>query len=679
MSGFPRSGALVVLVLSAVLLPLRAGAQAVLSVSPTSISLQGTAGSNVASSTVRINNGGNRALRWSIVPPTATWLTVSPNRGVNNGTLTLTFRTSGLPAGQHSTSFKVETDTGSAVTVSVQINFAAATLIPKLAVSCPSSMTSSSSTGSAMPVSYSVTTSGGVAPVTVSGNPASGSPFPVGTTTVQVNAKSSDGQTASCSFPVMVTSTVAKLTVSCPSNATVASSSGSPVPVTYTPTTSGGVAPVTVNASPSSGSQFAVGTTNVQVNAKSSDGQTAGCGFTVTVTAPSSDGWTFCASEGGFCAFSGTMNVRYGANGSYYYKSLSGGTACTNAVFGDPAVNTPKQCSIGGAAPTTPPPPTTSSYGPRSTITCPSGALDIWPGSLIPNIVNLHSAGTTYCLRAGVHAITGAITPKRGDTFVGEFGAILDGSGWTTSDDTQAAFRAHNQDIDYVTIRNLVIRNMPQRGIHAYYYMADHWTIEYNEIAHTRYTGLVFPGDSIIRNNYIHHNQFAGYMGPYAHNTVVEGNEIAYNGGQNKIAETRNVTFRNNFVHHNAGTGIWYDSNNTGAVVEGNRVEDNGHHRHLLRDQQRWHHPEQHHPAERGCRRDAAPCPGTCRFTTTRSTAISGGSPTSSTAPRSRSRPASISRTTRRMTTRSSSALRAARSRTASAMRRAPRPRSRPI
>ncbi len=221
-------------------------------------------------------------------------------------------------------------------------------------------------------------------------------------------------------------------------------------------------------------------------------------------------------------------------------------------------------------------PAPTSTYGPTPAITCPVGAYDLWPGSNIPFLISFQPAGTTYCLRAGVHAITGAITPKRGDTFVGEFGAILDGSGWSTSDDTQAAFRAHNQDIDYVTIRNLVIRNMPQRGIHAYYYMADHWTIEYNEIAHTRYTGLVFPGDSIIRNNYIHHSQFAGYMGPYAHNTVVEGNEIAYNGGQNKIAETRNVTFRNNFVHHNAGTGIWYDSNNTGSVVEGNRVEDNG-------------------------------------------------------------------------------------------------------
>ena len=38
----------------------------------------------------------------------------------------------------------------------------------------------------------------------------------------------------------------------------------------------------------------------------------------------------------------------------------------------------------------------------------------------------------------------------------------------------QAAFRAHNEDIDYVTIRNLVIRKMPQRAIHAFYWMSDH-------------------------------------------------------------------------------------------------------------------------------------------------------------------------------------------------------------
>ena len=95
------------------------------------------------------------------------------------------------------------------------------------------------------------------------------------------------------------------------------------------------------------------------------------------------------------------------------------------------------------------------------------------------------------------------------------------------------------------------------------------------------------------------------------------------------------MTFRNNFVHHNVGDGIWYDGDNTGALVEGNRVEDNGRIRHLLRGQQRRHHPEQHCPAERET-------PGWFsqhvqerrRFTTTRSNTISGGSPTSSTAAR---------------------------------------------
>ena len=42
------------------------------------------------------------------------------------------------------------------------------------------------------------------------------------------------------------------------------------------------------------------------------------------------------------------------------------------------------------------------------------------------------------------------------------------------------------------------------------------------------------------------------------------------------MGESANVTFRNNFVHHNVGDGIWYDSDNTGALIEGNRVEDNG-------------------------------------------------------------------------------------------------------
>jgi parallel beta-helix repeat protein len=217
-----------------------------------------------------------------------------------------------------------------------------------------------------------------------------------------------------------------------------------------------------------------------------------------------------------------------------------------------------------------------STVGPQSAITCPAGAVDVWPATSIPEVVSAFPGGTTFCVRAGIHYLTEAITPKSGDVFVGSYGAILDGSNWTTGDATQAAFRAHNQDIDYVTIRNLVIRNMPQRGIHAYYWMSDHWTVEYTEIAASGNVGLVIPTDSVIRNNYIHHNTFSGYIGQFVHNSTFDSNEIAYNGFEQKIGESANVTFRNNFVHHNAGAGIWFDSNNTGTLIEGNRVDDNG-------------------------------------------------------------------------------------------------------
>jgi len=67
------------------------------------------------------------------------------------------------------------------------------------------------------------------------------------------------------------------------------------------------------------------------------------------------DEWRFCATEGGFCSFSGTMQVRYGANDSFSFQTLIDGTACTNATFGDPAPNTPKQCAIRIASGPSPP------------------------------------------------------------------------------------------------------------------------------------------------------------------------------------------------------------------------------------------------------------------------------------------------------------------------------------
>jgi alpha-L-rhamnosidase-like protein len=57
-------------------------------------------------------------------------------------------------------------------------------------------------------------------------------------------------------------------------------------------------------------------------------------------------GFTYCAGEGGQCAFTGTRNVAYGA-GNYTVKTATSATACTNDAFGvDPAANILKSCYV---------------------------------------------------------------------------------------------------------------------------------------------------------------------------------------------------------------------------------------------------------------------------------------------------------------------------------------------
>jgi parallel beta-helix repeat protein len=273
----------------------------------------------------------------------------------------------------------------------------------------------------------------------------------------------------------------------------------------------------------------------------------------------------------------------YAAWRAYVFVLLS----CFPLLLSAPAAIAP----VRSVSPTSPSVQTAvrSDAGPRATITCPADAVNIAPDRAIQPLVNMSPGGTTFCLRAGVHRLSSSIQPKTGNTFVGEFGAILDGTGWSTTDPDAAAFKALSVNVDYVTIRNLTIRNMPQHGITIYYLDSDHWTIEYNEIANNKF-GIEFAPNSTIRYNYIHHNvsstptasrpaeRGGGYLCQRCDNSVLEGNEIAYNGMEQKVANhSANVVFRNNFVHHNLADGIWYDTNpNAAALIDGNRVEDNG-------------------------------------------------------------------------------------------------------
>jgi len=89
---------------------------------------------------------------------------------------------------------------------------------------------------------------------------------------------------------------------------------------------------------------------------------------TTAATTSTATSWTTCATEGGTCSFSGTREVRFGANGVYTSKTITASTPCTTAVFGDPLHGVVKSCSYANTTTTT---VTTTSTTPTFT-TCAS-------------------------------------------------------------------------------------------------------------------------------------------------------------------------------------------------------------------------------------------------------------------------------------------------------------------
>ena len=147
-------------------------------------------------------------------------------------------------------------------------------------ITCPANVTKSNDANQCGAiVTYAApTTSGGCG--TVTATPASGSFFPVGTTTVNVTSTTGGG----CSFTVTVNDTQAPV-ITCPANITKSNDANQCGAVVTFPTiTATDNCPgVTVTTSPTSGSFFPVGTTTVTATATDAHGNTSTCTFTVTV------------------------------------------------------------------------------------------------------------------------------------------------------------------------------------------------------------------------------------------------------------------------------------------------------------------------------------------------------------------------------------------------------------
>jgi hypothetical protein len=153
------------------------------------------------------------------------------------------------------------------------------------ALSLPATITKEATSSAGASATYTATSTDlvdGSVPVTC--DHASGSTFPVGSTTVQCSATDAHSNTANGSFLVIVRDTTAP-TLSLPANITTEATSPSGAVVTFTATSTDIVdGSVLVTCTPSSGSTFANNTTTtVQCTATDAHNNTASGSFTVSV------------------------------------------------------------------------------------------------------------------------------------------------------------------------------------------------------------------------------------------------------------------------------------------------------------------------------------------------------------------------------------------------------------
>ena len=171
-------------------------------------------------------------------------------------------------------------DGGDTVTLALTPNFPE----PVPTIQCPAPIAVPNAPGlCSAAVSFAPVVDGMCPDVTAQSTPASGSAFPVGTTTVSSFADSpTTGRSPACSFDVTVND-VEPPTIRCPAPIVVDAVAPDGAPVGFAPTASDNCAIATPTSSPVSGSVFPIGTTTVTATAADPAGNPASCSFTVHV------------------------------------------------------------------------------------------------------------------------------------------------------------------------------------------------------------------------------------------------------------------------------------------------------------------------------------------------------------------------------------------------------------
>ena len=201
-----------------------------------------------------------------------TELTYSPASGSTFpiGTTVVTVTAADAAANEGTATFSVTVSDTTAPVVTAPANISVAATSPA---------------GASVTFTASATDAVGVTELTYS--PASGSTFPLGTTTVTITAGDAAGNTSTAAFSVTVSDTTAPV-ITAPANISVAATSLAGATVSYPPATATDAVGVTnLSYSPASGSTFPIGTTTVTISATDAAGNSGTGSFSITVAAPS--------------------------------------------------------------------------------------------------------------------------------------------------------------------------------------------------------------------------------------------------------------------------------------------------------------------------------------------------------------------------------------------------------
>ena len=253
----------------------------------------------------------------------------------------------------------------------------------------------------------------------------------------------------------------------------------------------------------------------------------------------------------------------------------------------DPAPAAP---TLGLGAPTNvvkPSRPATTAVEP--TRCAAAGGVVIGVADNAQRVLDAHSAGTVYLVKAGTHQNNFSVRPKSGDTFCGEPGAVLDGG---RSLATAFSGGASDVTLDSITVQNYASGRQGaaiQPDSHA-----NGWLVRNVSALHNAWAGLLAADGMRILGGHYNDNDQLGIGGNAATGIVldgldsdpntIDGPELARNhtlhascqweGGGMKW-DVGQVTIRNAYVHDNDCRGLWADINARDALIENNVVEHN--------------------------------------------------------------------------------------------------------